>query len=77
MDNSRVPDFAGVANFPDSNDFPNSNDFKDECMKGLIVPHPAEKCQIKLVAKLGACILSLTANRSAQRGFGTSKRVMV
>lgn len=52
MDNKRVPGLAGFAEqaaVADSNDFPDSNDLKDECMKGLIVPHLPEKCQIKLL----------------------------
>ena len=30
-------------------------------MKGLIVPHLAEKCQIKIVAELAACVSSLAS----------------
>jgi hypothetical protein len=36
----------GFASMAGGADFPDSNGFKEECMKGLIVPHLAEKCQL-------------------------------
>jgi hypothetical protein len=42
MDSRRVP---GLADFPSVEVVAGSNDFKYEGMKGLIVPHLAEKCQ--------------------------------
>lgn len=39
MDNKRVPGLAGFAKLAA---VAGSKDFKDECMKGLIVPHLGE-----------------------------------
>jgi len=55
MENRRGPGFAKLAGVAD---FLACNNSKDEGMKGLIVPHLAEKCQSKIVAELAACISS-------------------
>ena len=80
MDNRRVPGLAGFAEMAavaDSNDFADSNEFKDECMKGLIVPHLGEKCQTKLLLELAACVSPPDLTPLFHLGFSTSKRVMV
>jgi hypothetical protein len=43
MDSKRV---QGIAGFVGLADVTNSNDLKDECMKGLIVPHLLGNCQV-------------------------------
>jgi hypothetical protein len=40
MDSKRLPGLAGIADFPDF------NEVKGESMKGFIVPHLVEKCQL-------------------------------
>ena len=73
MDNRRVPGLAGLAEMAVVTD---SKDFKDECMKGLIVPHPAEKCQTKLLPDWRRAFRP-RFDTLFHLGFSTSKRVMV
>jgi hypothetical protein len=67
MDNKRAPGPAGFAELAGV-----ANDSKDECMQGLIVPHLGGKMSDQIVAELGACVSSLTPDRSAQRGVSTA-----